>query len=270
GREPARLAARLIQGALLVAIAIIIAAGIAFEVPGPAPLIGLAGLGVIEFGLLWRSRQLTAAVVVQRDEEKIQLAQSDVVIAEARHRLKNLIAIISALAKNSRRPNETRIDDFLARFLGRLYALGEAADQVLARGNENVEIRELFQATLKPFMSDKKRLLISGPHLVVKEQTGGSLALAVHELATNALKYGALSVPDGTVRLEWQVFAESDLRRVLFSWHENGGPAVRPPEREGFGSRLIRLTAAQERDAQVDLSFHADGLTCTIGFTVPA
>ncbi|MGC8535289.1 MAG: HWE histidine kinase domain-containing protein [Rhizomicrobium sp.] len=267
--EPVRAASRCALSILFLAVTFAAVAAIAAFIPAPAPELGLSALALLEVALLWQLYRLIGAVAAQHDADRIQIAQSDLVLAESRHRLKNLIAIIGALAKNSRRPNETSIEAYLTRFLGRLYALGEAADQMLARRHADVEIRELITATLKPFMSEKGRLSLEGPRLLVSAQTGGSLALAVHELATNALKYGALSRPSGTVALSWQIRTESGGERLVLSWREAGGPSVRQPDEEGFGSRLIRMTAANEKEAAVELCFAAEGLACTISFIVP-
>ena len=264
--EPVRAAARCALSGLVLAVILAVVAAIAAVMPPPAPEVGLTALAFLETALLWQLYRLIARVSVQRDADNVRIAQTDLVLAESRHRLKNLISIIGALAKNSRRLNETSIDAYLTRFLGRLYALGEAADQVLARRHADVEISEMITATLKPFMSEKKRLSLEGPRLLVPAQSGGSLALAVHELATNALKYGALSCPTGTVEFSWQTRSENGGERLVLNWREAGGPPVQPPEKEGFGSRLIRMTAANEKEAAVELCFAAEGLSCTISF----
>ncbi len=254
---------------LILAVTLTVVAAIAVLIPGPLPELGLAALTLFEIVLLWQLYRRISVLGAQRDADKIRIAQNDLVLAESRHRLKNLIAIIGALAKNSRRPNETSIDAYLARFLGRLHALGEAADQVLARRHADVEISELITATLKPFMNENGRLLLGGPRLLLPAQTGGSLALAVHELATNALKYGALSAAKGTVQLSWHTRAENAGQRLILSWREAGGPSLGPSAEKGFGSRLIRMTAANEKEANVEFSFAPAGLACTISFIVP-
>ena len=266
---PLREATRCARVALvLAAILLGVAAGSSF-LAAPAAALAVWTLVILDIIILWQLLRLLAAATAQHDADEIMMAQSDLVLAESRHRLKNLIAIIGALAKNSRRPNETSIEAYLTRFLGRLHALGEAADQVLARRHADVEIGELITATLKPFMSEKRRLSLSGPRLLVSAQTGGSLAMAVHELATNALKYGALSQPAGTVELSWALRAEDSGQRLTLAWREAGGPPVTTPAEEGFGCRLIRTTAATEKEACVELSYLSTGLACTISFIVP-
>src|SRR6185312_567273 len=159
---------------------------------------------------------------------KLASDRRDLMIGELRHRLKNLLTIIDALAKSSRPRVEsgTEIDGFLKRFLGRLHALGAAADLVLAGKRVAVDCGAIVRATLSPFMQDNAaRILISGPDMQLSEQTGGTLGLAVHELATNALKYGALSTDAGRVFVRWSVTPLGDGdERVEIEWKERGGP----------------------------------------------
>ncbi len=149
-------------------------------------------------------------------------------IGEARHRLKNLVTIIDALAKYSKQRNaepSAELDAFLKRFLGRLHALGAAADLVLAGQHQYVEIGPLIRATLAPFLEERaQRFRIEGPDVTLSEATGGSLALAIHELATNALKYGALTVPDGYVTIGWRGTDMPEGERIAIDWKEHGGP----------------------------------------------
>jgi two-component sensor histidine kinase len=190
-----------------------------------------------------------------------------------RHRLKNLLTIIDALAKNSRsKLDGPEVEAFQKRFLGRLHALGAAADLVLAGKNVTVECGAIVRATLAPFMEENAaRFLISGPELHLSEETGGTLGLAIHEMATNALKYGALSAQAGKVFIRWGVLpADAGEERVEIEWTERGGPRPVPPSKEGFGTRLIRTVPARERRGEVDIAYEAGGFTCRIAFLRPA
>lgn len=111
------------------------------------------------------------------------------------------------------------------------------------------------------------RFLLSGPDLYLSEATGGTLGMAIHEMATNALKYGALSNDHGTVSVRWsaQPLAE-ELEKITVEWKERDGPQAAAPSREGFGTRLIRSVPARERSGEVDLQYHPDGLYCRIAF----
>ncbi len=203
-------------------------------------------------------------------DQKNASEHRDLVIGELRHRLKNLVAVIDALAKNSRLRNggEPGVESFLQRFLGRLHALGAAGDLVLAGGQGTIEVAPLIQATLAPFSNDsgKARIRASGPNLTVSEELGAGLGLAVHELATNALKYGALSVPDGSVSLTWSTARVNGSEEVVFEWKERGGPAPVAPARPGFGTRMIKNVVAREKSGQVDMQYRPEGVHCRIAF----
>lgn len=205
-------------------------------------------------------------------DQKIANEHRDLVIGELRHRLKNLLTVIDALAKNSRRSesDEPGIDAFLHRFLGRLHALGAAGDLVLAGDRVAIEVTALVRATLAPFMDDNaQRVRFGGPPLRLTEETGAGLGLALHELATNALKYGALSVPDGAISFTWSVTQSTEGEQIAFVWKEQGGPAPAPPAMPGFGTRMIQSVASREKAGKVEIEYFAEGLLCRISFIRP-
>ncbi|HKD21059.1 MAG TPA: HWE histidine kinase domain-containing protein [Rhizomicrobium sp.] len=202
-------------------------------------------------------------------EQKLASEHRDLVIEELRHRLKNLVTVIDALAKNSRRPKtvEPGVETYLQRFLGRLHALGAAGDLVLAGNRISVEAGAIVKATLAPFMSENaQRIYVAGPQLLLTEELGSGLGLAVHELATNALKYGSLSAPDGRVSFTWSVTPAGGAQNVMFEWKETGGPEPTPPAKPGFGTNVIKHVVVREKSGRVDIEYPADGLTCRIAF----
>ena len=202
-------------------------------------------------------------------DQKLASEHRDLVIEELRHRLKNLVTVIDALAKNSRRPEaeEPGVTAFLQRFLGRLHALGTAGDLVLASNRVSIEANALVKATLAPFMGENaQRIHVGGPSIMLSEDFGAGLGLAVHELATNALKYGALSAPDGRVSFTWSVTPEGDAQNIAFEWKEHGGPTPKPPAKPGFGTRMIKHVAVREKSGRVDIDYPPDGLQCRIAF----
>jgi PAS domain S-box-containing protein len=207
-------------------------------------------------------------------EHKLASDRRDLVIGELRHRLKNLLTIIDALAKNSRSrlEKDEAVEMYLARFLGRLHALGAAADLVLAGKRVAIECGALVRTTLAPFMGDRAgRFFLSGPELQLSEETGATLGLALHELATNALKYGSLSVDGGNVSVTWSATpADEGQDLVAIEWKERGGPSPVPPNKEGFGTRLIRSVPGREKNGTVQIEFPSDGFYCRIAFVRPA
>jgi two-component sensor histidine kinase len=202
-------------------------------------------------------------------DQKMASEHRDLVIEELRHRMKNLVTVIDALAKNSRRSEEEEqgVSSYLQRFLGRLHALGAAGDLVIASNRVSLEANALVEATLAPFMSENaQRIHVEGPKLVLSEDFGAGLGLAVHELATNALKYGALSVSEGRVSFTWSVTPNGDAQAVEFEWKERGGPPPNPPAKPGFGTRMIKHVAVRERSGRVDIDYTPEGLLCRIAF----
>jgi PAS domain S-box-containing protein len=205
-------------------------------------------------------------------DRKLESEKQELVAGEMRHRMKNLITVIDALAKNSRRRAESTsdVEEFLKRFLGRLHALAAAIDLLLATNHQAIDAHAVVRATLVPFDEEKSsRIRIGGPDLQLSEDLGGGLALAVHELATNALKYGALSVTGGTISLTWTVTPRDDGDEVVFEWQERGGPVPEPPTREGFGNRVIKSVTSREKTGSVRIEYKPEGVTCRIAYVKP-
>jgi two-component sensor histidine kinase len=185
-------------------------------------------------------------------------------VGELNHRVKNTLAIVQSLTHQSFH-SSVPADDAIRRFEGRLEALA-AAHNLLTRKNwETATIADVAQAALAPF-GPGSRIQIGGPEVQVSPQTAVSLALALHELATNAAKYGALSNASGRVSVRWAT--EDDQLRL--NWREEGGPPVIAPERRGFGTRMIERTLAAEFGGKVELEFRPEGVTCAVEAPLPA
>jgi PAS domain S-box-containing protein len=206
-------------------------------------------------------------IITDVHDRRLARDRREMVIGELRHRLKNLFTIIGSLAQSSRPRNAPEVDQFIDKLMGRLHALSAAADLVMARGRVSLEFGEAVRATLAPFMEERSsRMSIDGPSLELQEETGAAIALAIHELATNAIKYGALSVPDGKVNLSWWRNPVPEGDRVEIVWKETGGPQCSPPEQSGFGSRVIKFAASREKSGEVMLDYPPEGLFCRISF----
>jgi two-component sensor histidine kinase len=211
------------------------------------------------------------SILTDIHDRKMAGEQREVVIGEGRHRLKNLVTIIESLAKSSRPPaKDEAVEAFMVRFLGRLRALSAASDLALASNYSTMLADDVARATLAPFLErDSERLSIEGPRLELSEAMGGGLAMGLNELATNAIKYGALSVPEGRARFTWTVDTQADGDHVTMEWRESGGPPPRPPQKEGYGSRVIKFIASRESNGSVDTSYPPEGYICRISFTRP-
>lgn len=188
----------------------------------------------------------------------------ELLLNEIRHRVKNSLAMVQAIASQTfRETPESERDAFAAR----LRALSEAHDLLTQKNWETVSVDEAVRRALRPFLArDPDRILISGPDGDLSANKALLLAMALHELGTNAVKYGALSNDTGRVAIEWDIERSDEPRLKLF-WREMDGPAVRPPERVGFGSRMLERALRGERgDARI--TFDPDGVSCEIGLAL--
>jgi len=206
--------------------------------------------------------------VVFRDitERKQAYAHRDVLIGELSHRVKNTLATVQSLSSQTVRQSAS-LDAFKAAFDGRLHALARAHDLLVEEDWAGTEIGQLARRTLEPHgLQDGGGIALEGPRLVLRPQAGVALVMILHELATNAAKYGALSAPDGRLDLTWRLDDGEDRPQVRLHWIETDGPRVERPSREGFGTRLIQRSAAYELQGDAQLDFRADGLRCEVTF----
>lgn len=193
----------------------------------------------------------------KRDEEHQQL-----LLHELNHRVKNTLALVQALAHQSFAGGR----DVARReaFEGRLVALAAAHNLLTRESWEPASMIEVIRSAAAACDPNTQRLKLDGPDIHVPPKMAVTLALAIHELCTNAVKYGALSNDSGKVAISWSV-ADSRLRLV---WTESGGPRVTPPRRRGFGSMMLERALASELVGSVKLDFAASGLCCTINAPV--
>ena len=176
-------------------------------------------------------------------------AQERLLGKELQHRTKNLLALVHSLAYQTLR-GDAAMDEARSAFISRLTALNRANETMGDSGLDQVDLILLIRSVLKAF-SD--RFECHGEEVCLNSMTARNLTLALHELATNSTKYGALSVPSGSVRLNWQT--DNPARQLEFSWRECGGPPVSPPTSVGFGSKLL-----QSLFDNGDVQFAPDGL----------
>jgi diguanylate cyclase len=199
------------------------------------------------------------AVTIDLTERKRAEAHQRLLIDELNHRVKNTLAIVQGMAQQSFR-GAAADPEARAAFEGRLAALS-AAHNVLTRANwETASLKEIVAASIAPFDPDRSRIAVDGPDLRLPPKTAVSLALALHELGTNAAKYGALSVPAGRVDLRWTVPGG----RLELVWRERGGPPVAVPKGRGFGTRMIERGLAAELGGEVRIDFEPEGVVCTV------
>jgi PAS domain S-box-containing protein len=212
------------------------------------------------------NEQADIAVVTLQDitPRKSAEAHQKLLINELSHRAKNLLAIIQSIAQQSFK-GEAAAGEALSRFEGRLGALSAAHGILTQERWEAVPLRRLICETDTAVRSDDERLTVDGPDIDLPPKVAVSLAMAVHELATNAIKYGSLSNDEGKVRISW---ATSDGRLQL-RWEEQGGPPVAQPSRRGFGSRMVERGLAAELGGAVTIHFAPTGLVCDVDAPLP-
>lgn len=188
---------------------------------------------------------------------------------ELNHRVKNTLATVQSIAVQSLRGVSD--DQSLQNFATRLVALSRTHD-LLARENwESVSLRDLLLQELEPYRSEEGvGFVVEGPDLKLDPKASLALGLAIHELTTNAAKYGALSKPGGQVRATWDIVKRSEAGVLRLEWVETGGPPVKKPERKGFGWTVIQRGLSLELDGEVQIDFNPGGLACTIDIPLPA
>jgi two-component sensor histidine kinase len=209
--------------------------------------------------LLIVSTTLLRALVrtlVESEERALILAH------EMTHRARNVLGLIQAIERQTFQ-NSASLADFQTLFEARLVALGRAQDLIIENPNFPTDLLTLLDRVLEPF--DRGRFRFDGAAAGVPHEIGATLALLIHELGTNSLKYGALSAPDGAIDVTWLTKDET----VRLNWQERGGPKVAPPSRNGFGSRLMQ-TAFPPGRGEATIAFDEAGVRCQICFPAAA
>lgn len=187
----------------------------------------------------------------------------DMLVEELNHRVKNTLAILQALAVQTFR-SATRAER--EKFEGRLGALAEAHNLLSQEKWQGSELADVVRRVLRPYvLNNPERIRMSGPAVPLPPRLAVVLSMIVHEIATNAAKYGALSNDSGTVTLDWEVLADHDGRRKLrLVWTETGGPPVTAPVQRGFGSRLIERSARDQLGGEATVDFLPRGVVYTV------
>ena len=208
----------------------------------------------------------TTSVAVDISERKANEDQLRLLLRELTHRSKNLLAVIHAIARQTASRTRT-IEDFLDRFSARLVAIGCSHDLLVADDWHGASLRMLVEQQLGAH-ADRfgGQIAIDGEDVMLKPEAVQNLGLALHELATNAQKYGSLSMPCGQIKIHWQFCEEASKLKLI--WQERGGPKVAPPERSGFGRAMIETVVGQALEGDVRLSFPPKGVRCEI--VIPA
>lgn len=200
--------------------------------------------------------------------EQKSRVEIDYLLSELNHRVKNILAIVAAIVSQSVRGRG--VDPAIVRDIhARLQALAASNDTLVHADAEGGSLEEIVSKSLAPFVADGRkvdRLRIHGENVRVDGHAVVPLRLMLHELATNAVKYGALSVSDGVIDIEWELSRGPTRRGLRLIWSEHGGPAVQPSGRSDSGSQLMREVLAAQWNARTSIEYRASGVNCVIEF----
>src|ERR1700730_2182238 len=218
----------------------------------------LAAFGVVclAFGTFFAARLATQLARSQADRELL--------INELNHRVKNTLAAVQGLVSSTMR-SALSIADAKTLIEERIIALGRAHDVLTQEYWEGADLRDLALSIVQPYRTEHSNgIEVSGPDLRVNPRAAVALAMVFHELMTNAAKYGALSQPEGRVRVEWSTTEDGGHSTLRVVWMEMGGPSVQAPIRRGFGSALIEQSITRELGGTLEKDFDRAGLICTM------
>lgn len=206
-------------------------------------------------------------VNIEISEQKKYEQQQQLLINELNHRVKNTLATIQSIGAQTLHSGKAPNEIFQA-FESRLVSLSEAHNLLTQKSWEGAEVADIVARAARPFeCPDYKVIEAHGPSVWLKSESALGLAMALHELATNAVKHGALSLTEGRVSVRWSY--DPATCAFQLDWTETGGPAVASPSRRGFGLRLVERALAGETASRTQLSFHREGLHCRITATLP-
>ena len=198
-------------------------------------------------------------------ERKRAEEERELLARELSHRVKNTLAVVQSLALQT--DGQARsIEAYRQAFIGRLQALGRAHDLLLQAQWRGADLKHLVEQAVAAYRVDHPEVVeIEGPSVMITAKQALGLNLVLHELGTNAAKYGALSRSEGRVRVSWQIKA-GQARRVRLRWQESQGPNVEPPAEKRFGTRLIERACSYELEGAVELNYAPEGLSCELDF----
>src|SRR4051794_7946390 len=194
----------------------------------------------------------------QREREAV-IEHQNMLMAELDHRVKNILATISAVVQLTK-PNVGDVESYAVSLRNRIRAMASAHELLAETRWHGLSLAALLVEEVAPFAAGD-RVIISGDPVILSPRAALPLALVVHELVTNSVKYGGLSVLDGRIGITWDRDNENN---VVLHWKESGGPPVSPPARRGFGSLLIERSLKQEIGGSATQNFEPEGLVCRL------
>lgn len=211
------------------------------------------------------SGELVLLAIEDITERREAARHQELLVGELSHRVKNTLAVVQSIAVQTLR-NSSSLEYFGEAFQGRLQALARANDAILDGSWKGVTLRHTIQRSLRPFAVEGRIKLAEGPEIDLRPQACLAITMILHELTTNAFKYGALSVPAGSIDIVWRIDAPGTKQAISIAWRERDGPVVAPPIRQGQGTRFIERSIAYELGGKASIVFNTDGLAATLVF----
>ncbi len=214
--------------------------------------------------------QRVIGVAIDITERKLAELRQQMLLKELSHRVKNTLAIVQSIAMQTLRGTKDP-SQFASVFEARLLSLASAHGLLTQRAWEGAGLGDIVRGAIGPFLSSagESAFQLSGPSVDIPANSTITLALMLHELLSNAAKYGSLSVPGGRVAILWQVTKSGEGSRLDLNWKEEGGPPAAEPARRGFGTRLLMM-GAEQLSGEIAISFEESGLCCDLTFPLPA
>ncbi len=213
--------------------------------------------------------QRVIGVAIDITAHKFGELRQQMLLNELSHRVKNTLAIVQSIAMQTLRSTKDPAQ-FADIFIARLMSLARAHSLLTQRAWTGAALGDIVKEAIAPFLSSAREsaFVTGGPAVDIPANSTITLALMLHELLSNAAKYGALSVPGGQVKISWEVTETADARQIHLHWREEGGPPAAKPEREGFGTRLLAMSAEQ-LGGEIHIDYAATGLRCHLRFPLP-
>lgn len=217
-----------------------------------------------------RAEKISAEQALRRSQEHQEAmaaaeAQQRILIEELSHRVKNMLAVVNAMARQTL-ASTPEPEAFVEKFLKRIEALGRTHGLLSREHWGNVQLRDVAAEALEPYIiEDKQRVVLNGPPVAIQPKAAVALGIVFHELATNAVKHGSLSNNDGVITLEWQ-WEHEDSGAISLEWSETKGPICKKPTRNGFGTRLIRLELTHELQGKIETAYEEPGFRAFMSF----
>ncbi len=240
-----------------------------YEVTGTFPVIGhrtmLVSAQRLDHPTL--GRRVLLMTIVDATEKKRASEKNEILIGELHHRVKNLLAVTRAIARQTHVEGRSA-EDYRTAFLSRFDTLARSID--ISNRNGTADLSKLLLAVLEPFRNRNAAIIVNdGPQTELSIQQTVPAGMILHELAANAVKHGALSVPDGEVTIEWWETEAAETKtgpQIVLRWTERGGPEAVKPDETGFGIRMMQFAAKCDLGGSVELTYGTEGLSVMLTF----